>query len=183
MKVLSVNVGLPAALTWQGRSVITSFRKNPIQGIVEFRGVNLAGDSQADRKVHGGNRKSVYVYPAEHYPVWESELGVGKLPWGSFGENLTTSGWLESVARIGERVRIGSAEFELASPRKPCYKMEIAFQRADMIRRFHLSRRCGFYLGGVKEGALRAGDPVVTLSRKAGAPTVAEAYPGYAGEI
>lgn len=183
MKVVSLNVGLPANLTWQGRTILTGFRKEPVRGPVEFRGVNLIGDAQADRAVHGGARKSVYVYPSEHYPVWKAELTVTELPWGSFGENLTTVGWLETDTRLGDRVRIGTAEFEVISPRKPCHKMEAAFRRTDMIRRFHRSRRSGFYLGGIKPGVLRAGDSVELLSTPTGSPTVAEAYAGYAGEI
>jgi MOSC domain-containing protein YiiM len=183
MKVLSVNVGLPRTFEWQGRKITTGFRKEPLSGRVNFRGVNLEGDAQADRAVHGGTHKSVYVYPSEHYPVWAAELSVAALPWGSFGENLSTVGWLETRARIGDKVRIGTAEFEVMSPRKPCYKMEAAFQRTDMIRRFHQSRRSGFYLGGVKFGSLGAGDSIEILSSVAGSPTVFEAYPGYAGEI
>jgi MOSC domain-containing protein YiiM len=183
MKIVSVNVGLPANLVWQGRTISTGFRKLPTSGRIEFVGVNLAGDGQADRSVHGGPRKSVYVYPSEHYPSWKAELQATQLPYGSFGENLTTAGWLETEARLGDRVRIGTAEFEVTSPRKPCYKMEAAFQRTDMIRRFHLSRRCGFYLGAVRPGSLEPGDSVELVSRATGAPTIAEAYPGYAGEL
>jgi MOSC domain-containing protein YiiM len=183
MKVLSVNVGQPRSMSWQGRTFLTGFRKEPVLGRVQFHGVNLVGDAQGDRTVHGGSRKSVYVYPSEHYPSWESELSVSKLPWGSFGENLTTVGWLETEARIGDRARIGTAEFEVTSPRKPCYKMEAAFQRNDMIRRFHTSRRSGFYLGGVSSGALEVGDSIEILSSQSASPTIAEAYPGYAGEI
>ncbi len=182
MKVVSINVGFPRVLTWGGREVRTAFRKEPVSAPVEFRGVNLVGDEQADRSVHGGERKAVYVYPVEHYGFWREELDLSDLRFGSFGENLTTQGWLETEVRVGDLVRIGSAEFAVTIPRKPCYKMEAAFQRDDMIRRFHQSRRSGFYLSGRTSGRLAAGDEVEVLSRVEGARTIAEVYPSYAGE-
>lgn len=182
MEVLSVNVGVPQTIMWGDREIRTAFRKVPVNGKIEFRGVNLLGDDQADRSVHGGERKSVYVYPVEHYPWWRQELELTELPWGSFGENLTTSGWLESDACVGDRVRIGTAEFVVASPRKPCYKLEASFRRNDMIRRFHRSRRSGFYLAGRRPGTLTAGDRIELLSRQAGSPTIADTYPRYAEE-
>ncbi len=182
MKVVSINIGTPQVLTWAGREVRTAFRKAPVPVPVEFRGVNLVGDDQADRSVHGGERKAVYVYPVEHYAFWREELGLSDLPFGSFGENLTTQGWLETDAHVGDLVRIGSAEFVVTMPRKPCYKMEAVFQRDDMMRRFHHSRRSGFYLSGRTSGRLAAGDEVEVLSRVEGARTMAEIYPSYAGE-
>lgn len=179
MKVLSVNIGTPGMIRWGGREIWTAFRKAPVPGPVEFRGVNLLGDDQADRRVHGGDRKAVYVYPFEHYTFWRRELGLNELPFGSFGENLTTVGWLERDARIGDRVRIGSAEFTVVSPRKPCYKLEAAFQRSDMIRRFHHARLSGFYLGAGKPGRVGVGDSIELLSREDGAVSIAEAYPSY----
>lgn len=182
MEVVSINVGTPQTFVWQERTIRTSFLKTPVEGPVEFRGVNLVGDDQADRKVHGGERKAVYVYPFEHYATWCEELGVPELPLGSFGENLTTRGWLETEARVGDLVRIGTAEFVVVSPRKPCYKMEAAFRRPGMIQRFHRARRSGFYLGGSASGRLSRGDRIELLRRAEGAPTIAEVYPRYAGE-
>lgn len=182
VKVLTVNVGVPRTLAWGGREIRTAFLKMPVAGPITFRGVNLAGDDQADRSVHGGERKAVYVYPVEHYDFWRRELDVTTLPFGSFGENLTTQGWLETEARIGDLVRIGTAEFVVVSPRKPCYKLEAAFRRDDMIKRFHRARRSGFYLGGRRSGQLAAGDSIELLARVPNAPTVAEVYPSYAGE-
>ena len=175
-----MNVGTPQTITWQGHEIKTAFRKSPVNGPVEFFGVNLVGDDQADRRVHGGDRKAVYVYPFEHYSFWCQELGLEKLPFGSFGENLTSSGWLERDACIGDCVRIGTAEFVVVSPRKPCYKLEAAFQRPDMIRRFHRARLSGFYLGGRKPGRVAPGDSVELLSREHGAPSIAETYALYA---
>ncbi len=174
MRVISLNVGEVEVIVWEGHRIRTGFRKHPVAGKVQLRGVNLVGDDQADRTVHGGRRKTVYVYPSEHYPFWREALGAPTLAWGAFGENLTTSGWLEATAHIGDLVRIGTAEMEVTQPRSPCYKMNAAFARADMIERFHYSGRSGFYLAPVREGEMGAGDSIELLSRKPDAPLVSE---------
>jgi MOSC domain-containing protein YiiM len=174
-RVVSVNVGAPQTIRWEGRDIRSGIRKTPRPGRVALRGVNLVGDDQADRTVHGGSRKSVYVYPSEHYPYWTAELSGSRLEWGSFGENLTTEGWLERDAHIGDLVRIGSAEFEVTQPRRPCFKLNATFARADMIERFHRSGRSGFYLGARRDGEVGAGDPIELLSRPAGAVSIFEA--------
>lgn len=174
MRVVSVNVGPVEVLRWGGHEIRTAFRKHAIAGRVALRGVNLEGDDQADRTVHGGSRKTVYVYPSEHYAFWREELAFPRLGWGAFGENLTTSGWPESSARIGDVVRIGSARFEVTQPRTPCYKMNAAFRRSDMIERFHRSGRSGFYLAPVEEGEVGAGDTIELQTRRADAPSIAD---------
>jgi len=174
MKALSVNVGGPGVIRWQGRDIRTSIRKNPVPGPITFRGVNLVGDDQSDRRVHGGPLKAVYTYPSEHYPFWAHELNRNDLTFGAFGENLTTQGWTEPEARVGDLVRIGTAEFEVVRPRSPCYKLEASFQRSDMIRRFHESKRSGFYLRGVRDGVLSAGDEIMLLARKPSALSISD---------
>ncbi|MCI4352571.1 MAG: MOSC domain-containing protein [Thermoplasmata archaeon] len=174
MNVVSLNVGEVEVIRWEGRQIRTGFRKHPVQGRIPLRGVNFLGDDQADRSVHGGRRKAVYVYPSEHYGFWRETLVSPSLGWGSFGENLTTSGWLESTACIGDNVRIGSATLEVTQPRSPCYKMNAAFGRSDMIERFYRSRRSGFYLAVIDEGEMGTGDPIELLSRRPGAPSVSE---------
>jgi MOSC domain-containing protein YiiM len=174
MKVLSVNVGGPAVIRWQGREIRTSIRKSPVSGSITFRGVNLVGDDQSDRRVHGGPLKAVYTYPSEHYPFWARELSRKDLTFGAFGENLTTEGWTEPETRVGDVVRIGTAEFEVVSPRTPCYKLEASFQISDMIRRFHESKRSGFYLRGVQDGVLSAGDEIMLIARKPNAPSISD---------
>src|SRR4051794_40722356 len=111
MRVVSVNVGLPREVLWRGRTVLTSIFKDPVDGPVAVRALNLDGDRQSDLTVHGGADKAVYVYPAEHYAFWREELPGVDLPWGSFGENLTTEGLDEESVRIGDRFEIGSAWF------------------------------------------------------------------------
>ncbi|MCI4348740.1 MAG: MOSC domain-containing protein [Thermoplasmata archaeon] len=174
MRVLSVNVGPIARIPWEGQTVETAFRKRTVDGSIHLRGTSLVGDEQANRQGHGGPRKSVYVYPSEHYPFWKSALRQPDLPWGSFGENLTAEGWSEDEAHVGDAVRIGSAEFVVTQPRWPCFKMNAAFGRADMIQRFEEARRFGFYLGAVRDGTIGAGDTVELLARQAGAPSIAE---------
>ena len=109
-----------------------------------LRELNLEGDQQADLTVHGGQNKAVYAYPSEHYPFWKQELQGVDLPWGSFGENLTTAGLLESDVCLGDRFKIGTAEVVITQPRIPCFKLNLKFDRDDMIKRFLASHRSGF---------------------------------------
>ena len=165
MRLLSVNVGLPREIAWRGRIVTTSIWKAPANCRVVVRALNVDGDQQSDLTVHGGPDKAVYIYPSEHYAFWRTELSDMELTWGAFGENFTTEGLLESKVMIGDRLRIGSAEFEITQPRLPCYKLGIRFGRDDMIKRFLRSRRTGFYLAVRREGEVGAGDSIVIESR------------------
>src|SRR5688572_18089468 len=117
MKLLSINVGLPREVLWQGKLVVTSIFKAPVSGHVRVTTLNLKGDKQSDLSVHGGVDKAVYAYPSEHYPFWHDELPSVELPWGVFGENLTTEGLLEETVHIGDRLTVGSAEFVVTQPR------------------------------------------------------------------
>ena len=166
MKVLSLNVGLPREVTWQGKRVTTGIFKEPIQERVMMRTVNLDGDQQADLTVHGGVSKAVYAYPSEHYKYWRTELPGMDLSWGMFGENFTTEGLLEDAVYIGDRFRIGETEVMVTEPRMPCYKLGIKFGRADIIKRFLASRRTGFYFAVMGEGMVGAGDDVELIGRE-----------------
>ena len=176
MTLLSVNTGKPRTVDAGGRKVRTSIWKSTREGRVAVRTLNLDGDKQSDLRVHGGTRKAVYIYPSEHYEFWRKELPDADLPWGAFGENLTTSGLSEDDVRIGDRFAIGSAEFAVTQPRMPCFKLTIRFGRADMIKRFFRSGRSGFYLAVTKEGEIEAGDDITLLSRDDDAITIAEAF-------
>jgi MOSC domain-containing protein YiiM len=166
MKVLSVNVGLPREVTWQGKRVTTGIFKEPIQGRIMMRKLNLDGDQQADLTVHGGVTKAVYAYPSEHYNYWRTELPRMDLSWGMFGENFATEGLLEDAVYIGDRFRIGETEVMVTEPRMPCYKLGIKFGRADIIKRFLASRRTGFYFAVMREGLVGAGDAVELVGRE-----------------
>jgi MOSC domain-containing protein YiiM len=158
MKIVSVNVGLPREVNWQGKVVTTGIFKEPIDRPVMTRTLNLDGDGQADLTVHGGASKAVYAYPSEHYGYWRTELPGVDLSWGMFGENFTTEGLLEEALYIGDEFRIGETEVMVTEPRMPCYKLGIKFGRADIIKRFLASRRTGFYFAVVREGMVGAGD-------------------------
>ena len=167
MKIISLNVGLPRLVLRDGEPVSTGIFKEPIDGRVMMRTLNLDGDRQADLSVHGGPGKAVYVYPAEHYDFWKRELPEMDLPWGMFGENFTTTGLLETEINIGDKFRIGTAEVMVTQPRMPCYKLGLKFGRADIIKRFLQSERTGFYLAVLKEGEVGAGDELEPLARDA----------------
>jgi MOSC domain-containing protein YiiM len=166
MKIVSVNVGLPREVNWQGKVVTTGIFKEPVSGPVMMRTLNLDGDGQADLTVHGGASKAVYAYPFEHYGYWRTELPGVDLPWGMFGENFTTEGLLEETVYIGDKFRIGETEVMVTEPRMPCYKLGIKFDRTDIIKRFLASRRTGFYFAVAREGMVSAGNPVELIGRE-----------------
>src|SRR5437667_3505609 len=136
MNVVSINVGLPKEVSWRGIRVLTGIFKDPVQGSVRIRKLNLDGDRQADLTVHGGAEKAVYAYPAVHYEYWRHELPEETLSWGKFGENLTTEGLIENELCIGDRLRVGSALLVVTQPRLPCHKLVLKFGRDDMVKRF-----------------------------------------------
>jgi MOSC domain-containing protein YiiM len=174
MKLLSVSVGLPREMEWKGKVVRTSIFKSPVTGRIRVSKLNLEGDQQSDLSVHGGLDKAVYAYPSEHYEFWRKELPGVDLPWGGFGENLTTEGLLEDTTYIGDRFQVGSAEFAVTQPRMPCFKLGIRFNNPEMIKRFLRSGRTGFYFAVLKEGEVTAGDSMELLLRDEHGITVAD---------
>ena len=154
--VVSVNVGRPAPLSTGRRVVESSIAKAPVEGPVTVRGVNLAGDEQADRSVHGGPDQAVYAYASEDTAFWSDVVGR-ELPPAAFGENLTLEGVDVSGARIGERWRIGSAELRITGPRVPCFKLEARIGVPGFQRAFLHAGRPGAYLAILEEGELQAG--------------------------
>ena len=161
--VVSVNVGEQRDVEWFGRTVRTAIWKSPVDGRVPVHGVNLDGDDQADRRVHGGPDKAVYAYAAEDY-AWWAEQGED-VEAGTFGENLTTTGVDLGDAVIGERWRVGSTVLEVAQPREPCFKLGIRMGRADFKDEFAAAWRPGAYLRIVEEGDVGAGDEIELLER------------------
>lgn len=166
MKIISLNVGLPRDVTSRGKIVTTGIFKEPVNGPVMMRRLNLDGDRQADLTVHGGVTKAVYAYPSEHYAFWRAELPDMDLPFGMFGENLTTEGLLEDAVYIGDRFQIGETEVMVTEPRMPCYKLGIKFGRNDIIKRFLISRRTGFYFAVMREGMVTAGDSLELIGHE-----------------
>jgi MOSC domain-containing protein YiiM len=154
--------------------VSTGIYKEPVEGRIPLRTLNLDGDRQADLTVHGGPMKAVYLYPAEHYEFWRAELPEMQLPWGMFGENFTTLGLDEYSVFIGDRFRAGTAHLMVTQPRMPCYKLGIKFGRSDIIKRFLVSGRTGFYFSVIKEGEVERGDSLELIERDEHKVTVAE---------
>jgi MOSC domain-containing protein YiiM len=174
MKIISLNVGRPRLVVWDGQAVSTGIYKTPVKGRVMLRKLNLDGDRQADLTVHGGRTKAAYAYPSEHYGYWRAELPEVELPWGMFGENFTTEGLDESTVNIGDRFRIGAAEVLVTEPRMPCYKLGIKFGRMDILKRFLASGRTGFYFSVEREGEVETGDEVELIGRDENNVTVSD---------
>ena len=165
MRVLSVNVGLPREVTWKEQPVTTGIFKEPVDGPVRIRTLNLEGDRQADLKVHGGWEKAVYAYPSEFYELWRQERPELDFPWGKFGENLTIEGLLDGEVNVGDCFRVGSALLIVTEPRLPCFKLGIKMGRDEFVAEFLERDLLGFYFAVVQEGIVEAGDPIVEVSR------------------
>ena len=162
--LISVNVGRPRPVgERRGHPVLSAIFKQPVEGRVRVAGVNLAGDEQADRSVHGGPEKAVYAYAREDIDWWENIHG--DLTNGCFGENLTTQGVEVSGAIIGERWKVGSVVLEVCQPRLPCFKLGIRFGDGRMVKAFAKASRPGAYLRIIEAGELGVGDDVTILSR------------------
>jgi MOSC domain-containing protein YiiM len=165
MKLLSVCVALPRVVEINGRRVSTAIDKLPVGGRVWLGKLGLAGDGQADHKVHGGVHQAAYSYPVEHYAHWQAVLGVEALPHGTFGENFTTSGLLEDDVCVGDILRIGGAVVQVTLPRLPCFKFAHKIGRPDVLKAFLHSGRSGFYHRVLTEGEVGAGDAIERLER------------------
>jgi MOSC domain-containing protein YiiM len=165
---------MPRLALYQGATIETGIFKEPVNGPVQLRALNLDGDRQADLSVHGGPYKAVYAYPSEHYVFWRDQLLGEDLPWGMFGENFTTEGLSENELHIGDRLQIGTATVMVRQPRIPCYKLAAKFQRDDILQRFLESGRSGFYFSVEQEGTVAAGDAFKLLSRDPSAVTIEE---------
>lgn len=160
MILISVNVGRPRPVPHEGRVVSTGIFKEAVVGPVFLRRLNLDGDGQADRRVHGGADKAVYAYPFEHYAFWEAETGRKDFAHGQFGENFTVTGLLEDAVCIGDEFRIGAARVQVTQPRSPCYKLGIRLGDVNFPARFTAANRSGFYLRVLQEGRVAAGDVI-----------------------
>jgi ferredoxin-NADP reductase/MOSC domain-containing protein YiiM len=162
--LLSVNVGRPRDVDWNGRVVHTGIWKAPVAGPVMARRVNLDGDGQGDLAGHGGEQRAVMVYQAESYEHWRQHLGRSDLDFGIFGENFTVDGLRDDQVCIGDRYRIGEAEFEVTQPRTTCYRVGLRLGEPQMAALLVAHRRPGFYFRVLREGLVRAGDDIVQLA-------------------
>ena len=174
-RVLSVNVGRPRKFDYHGRPAQSAIWKSPVEVRVAARGINLAGDDQADRQSHGGFDKAVYAYSKEDQRFWEEQIGR-PLGFGEFGENLTTEGIDPNDALVGERWRIGSATFEVSEPRIPCWRLGVRMNDETFPRRFSKALRPGTYLRIVGEGEVGAGDEIQIVAKPEHGLTVRDVF-------
>ncbi len=172
--VVSVNVGLPQGVAWQGRTVRTAVWKTPVAGRVFARRLNLDGDGQGDLRGHGGEQRALLVYQLESYRHWASHLGRSDLVAGIFGENLTVDGLADAEVCIGDRFRIGGAVVEVSQPRDTCYRVGIRLNNPEIPALLVAHHRPGFYLRVIEEGTVGAGDRIEKLSDGPERMTIAE---------
>ena len=173
-KLVSVNVGLPREITWQGRTVFTGIWKEPVDGPRTVRRLNVDGDGQGDLNGHGGEQRAVYVYQLDSYRYWQGEMQRDDFTFGQFGENFTVDGLGDDEVCIGDRYRIGSALFEVTQPRVTCYRVGIRMDEPRMAALLVAHGRPGFYFRVLEEGEVAAGDDVMKIATGPEAMTVAD---------
>lgn len=167
IRLVSVNVGLPEVIgaTRWGKPIRSGIVKRPVTAAdICLDTLNLDGDRQADLTVHGGPDKAVYVYPVEHLPLWNEELGTA-FGSGTFGENLTTAGWLEDEVHIGDVWAWGEARLQVSQPRSPCYKLATVTGRSDLLRRLVRTGRTGWYLRVLQAATVPVSGPIQVIER------------------
>jgi ferredoxin-NADP reductase/MOSC domain-containing protein YiiM len=172
--LLSVNVGMPKDVAWHGKTVYTGVWKEPVTGPRMVRRLNIDGDGQGDKQGHGGEQRAVLVYQIQSYAYWRRHFGRDDLPYGQFGENLTVDGLPDDEVCIGDRYRIGEAEFEVTQPRVTCYRVGLRFGAPELPALLVSQHRPGFYMRVISEGQIQAGDPIVKTRTGPGALSVAD---------
>ena len=173
-RLLSINVGLPRDIAWNGRTVHTGIWKDPVRGRCRVARLNLAGDGQGDLAGHGGEQRAVFVYQIESYRHWQEQLHRSDFVFGQFGENFTIEGLPDDAVCIGDRYQIGSALFEVSQPRVTCYRVGIRMNEPRMPALLTSSGRPGFYFRVLREGDVGAGDEIVKEGEATERMTVAE---------
>jgi MOSC domain-containing protein YiiM len=167
VRLVAVNVGLPRVIgtsRW-GKPIRSGIVKQPVTAAsIYLDTLNLDGDQQADLTVHGGRDKAVYAYPSEHLPLWNDDLGTDFGP-GTFGENLTTAGWMEDAVRIGDVWAWGEARLQVSQPRSPCYKLATITGRPDLLKRLVRTGRTGWYLRVLEPGTVPVAGPIQVIER------------------
>lgn len=172
--LVSVNVGMPKEVPWQGKTVFTGVFKGPVTGPRRVRKLNVDGDGQGDLAGHGGEERAVFVYQVDSYRYWERELGRSDFVEGQFGENFTIEGLSDEEVCIGDRYQIGTAVFEVTQPRVTCYRVGIRMNEPRIPALLVSHRRPGFYFRVLQEGDVEAGDEIVKLAAGPERMTVAE---------
>ena len=177
-EVISINVGIPTEFEYKGRKAKSAIWKNPVNGKVFARGINLEGDDQADREAHGGYDKAVYVYASEDLTWWGNEIGREIKP-GELGENLTLKGISVNEALIGELWKVGEVTLEVSEPRIPCWRLGVRMNDKTFPRKFTKALRPGAYLRIVQEGSLEKGNSVEVLEKPDHALSVRDVFEIY----
>jgi ferredoxin-NADP reductase/MOSC domain-containing protein YiiM len=172
--LVSVNVGMPDNVSWQGRTVYTAVWKRPVDGPVMVRRINIDGDGQGDLQGHGGEMRAVLVYQIQSYRHWQQHFGRDDFSYGEFAENLTVDGLPDDEVCIGDRYRIGGAEFEVTQPRVTCYRVGMRLGEPELPSLLVSHHRPGFYMRVIREGHIQAGDKIVKSKAGPGAVTVAD---------
>src|SRR6201984_1420010 len=172
-RLLSINVGLPRDIEWQGKTVHTAVWKAPVQGRRTARRLNIDGDGQGDLAGHGGEHRAVFVYQIDSYRYWQAQLGRGDFSYGQFGENFTVDGLPDGEVCIGDRYRIGSAVFEVTQPRVTCYRVGIRMNEPQMAALLTASGRPGFSFRVLQEGEVGAGDEIIKVGEAEERMTIA----------
>src|ERR1700722_2796406 len=173
-RLLSVNVGLPQDVAWQGRTVHTAVWKRPVAGPQTVRRLNIDGDGQGDLAGHGGEHRAVFVYQIDSYRYWQQQLARDDFSYGQFGENFTVAGLADDQVRIGDRYQIGEALFEVTQPRVTCYRVGIRMNDPQIPALLVAHHRPGFYFRVLEEGKVQAGDKIIKLSSGPEQMTVAD---------
>ncbi|OUX18245.1 MAG: hypothetical protein CBE17_02485 [Gammaproteobacteria bacterium TMED257] len=165
MQILSINVSEPKKIMFNGKELITSIYKKPIEGSVEVGEIGLKGDRQADMKVHGGYDKAVYAYSYKHYKTWSDKLDKDYQDFGLVGENLTIDDFNEKQINIGDELQIGNCIFQVSQPRIPCFKIGIKMNSREFPKMFSQSCLLGAYLRVIKDGTISTNDEII-ISKK-----------------
>lgn len=176
MKVISANTAKATTIKWNGKTEITGIYKYPVNGSIMLGKEAVAGDTIADRRVHGGSHKACYLFSGNHYPYWKGRYGHLSWDWGMFGENLSLEDMDESQMRIGDVYRIGKALVQVSMPREPCYKLGLRFGTQRILREFISFGYPGSYVRVLEEGAVTAGDKAVLEFRSENPLTVRDCF-------
>lgn len=176
MKVVSLNVGEIRDVPWDGKIIQTGIYKQPVKGPIEVKGINIDGDNQGNRKTHGGVDRVVYAYPMEHYKFWKNQYPEKELPFGMFGENLTTEGLFENKVHVGDVFQIGTAEIMATQPRMPCYRLGIRFDDQKVMDKFLETDYCGIFFKIIQEGKLQADDEIKLLKTDPNEMSIVDIY-------
>ena len=176
MKVIATNIGTSTTFQWNGKEEQTGIFKYPVDKPLFLGKTDVAKDTVIDRKHHAGVHKACYLFSADHYTYWKGKYPDLEWDWGMFGENLTIQGMDESLIRIGDVYKIGSALVQVSQPREPCYKLGVRFGTQEMLRQFIAHGYPGTYVRILKEGEVKTNDELILVERSENTLTVKQFY-------